>query len=123
MKFNEDELDELKIIFNSCQHLESIKIRCRNDFLSEKEVLEAVANHSPKSFYELIIVYGSNSNLFSKDLESFFVSWKSRIPKKSLNLIIIKNYRYWSLEEKEDNMKIIEKYINLGVVKVGTKIQ
>ena len=74
--------------------------------------MEAVARHSPKNFYELSV---SNvpSELSPKDLESFFIIWKNRIPKKSLCLSInlAKN------EDYEENMKIIEKYKNLGVIK------
>ena len=52
----------------------------------------------------------------------FFISWENRIPKKSLSLTIIWANNYRSLEKNEDNMKIIEKYINLGIIKkFGTK--
>ncbi|RIA89035.1 hypothetical protein C1645_825395, partial [Glomus cerebriforme] len=83
----------------------------------EKEILETVANHSPKNFYELKIYNISNSELLPEDLESFFISWKNRDSKKSLNLIIIRNNYIISLEVNEENMKIIEKYKNLGIIK------
>ncbi|RIA91597.1 hypothetical protein C1645_821825 [Glomus cerebriforme] len=65
--FNFDKLDTLKIIFNSCQYLESIKIWYGEGYLGENE-----------------------------------------------NDFII------SLENNEENMKIIEKYKNLGIIKFKT---
>ncbi|RIA91910.1 hypothetical protein C1645_875123 [Glomus cerebriforme] len=118
--FKNDELDILKIIFNSCQYLESIEIWCGNTYLSEKEVLETIAKHSPKNFCELKMYNNSISKLIPKDLETFFISWLNRIPKKLLTLIIIKE-DYNSLEDDEENMKIIDKYENLGVIKFETK--
>ena len=43
-------LSILKTIFNRCQQLVSIEIWCEKRFLSEREALELVANHSPKNF-------------------------------------------------------------------------
>ena len=34
--FKNDELETLKTVFNACQYLESIKIWCGDEFLSEK---------------------------------------------------------------------------------------
>ena len=106
----------MRDIFNGCQYLESIKIWCGGRCLDEKEILEVVAANSQKNFYELKIYNYSDSELLSEDLESFFVSWKDRIPRKSLSLIIIENI-YRSLEKDENNMKIIQKYKSLGVIK------
>src|SRR5690348_12602342 len=95
-------------------------LRCnkKKDYnLNEKEVLEVVAMNSPKNFHELKIHNYSTSVLLPDDLESFFVSWKDRIPSKSLSLIIIKDEFSHSLEMDENNMKIIEKYKNLGIIK------
>ncbi|RIA84330.1 hypothetical protein C1645_832444 [Glomus cerebriforme] len=114
--FNDDELDTLRTIFNSCRYLESIKFYCGKSLLSEKEILEIVAEHSPENFYELKIYNRSNSNLLPEELENFFISWKSRTSKKSLSLIIIKHYNYNSLEINEENMKIINHYKNSGVI-------
>ena len=56
--------------------------------------------------------------MLPEDLESFFVSWKDRIPRKSLSLIIIKGTSsYRTLEKDENNMKMIQKYKSLGVIK------
>src|SRR2546423_10514295 len=84
--------------------------------------------YSPKYFYELKIYNeqsyrllsgnGRPSKLLSEDLESFFISWKSRIPKKSLSLILIKfDYEDDDLDTNEENMKVIEKYKELGIIK------
>ena len=114
--FNEGEIGILRDIFNSCQYLESIRIWCGRDYLDEKEMLDVVVASSQKNFYELKIYNDSDSELLSEDLESFFVSWKDRIPRKSLSLIIIEGV-YHSLEKDENNMKMIQKYKSLGVIK------
>ncbi|GBC02597.1 hypothetical protein RclHR1_00470027 [Rhizophagus clarus] len=119
---NHGEINTLKTIFNSCQYLESIKIWCgksysgeERTYLSEKEVFETVTNHSPSNFCELKIYYISNSDFVSpEDLESFFINWKNRVPKKLLRLIINKNN---NIEVNEENKKIAEKYENLGIIK------
>ena len=116
--FKNGELDLLKTIFNNCQYLESIQVRCGNYFLNEKEMLEVVVKYSPKYFYELKIYNnGRSSKLLSEDLESFFISWKRRTPKKSLALIIIKSYYNNGLDTNEENIKVIEKYKELGIIK------
>jgi hypothetical protein len=78
----------LKIVFNTCQYLESIKIWCGGEFLSEKEALEMVAKYSPKNFNELklyITIYYYSSRLsklpLPEELESLFVSWTNRTSK------------------------------------------
>ncbi len=112
-------LKSLEEIFMKCQQLESIKIWCGEYFLNEKESLEVVARCSPENFSELKIYYTCNvrSELLPEELESFFTSWTNRIPKNSISLILIKGYCANSLESKKENMRIIEKYINLGVIK------
>ena len=79
--------------------------------------LKIVAKHSPKNFHELKVYNSSHSKLLPEDLEYFFICWNNRIPKKSLSLIIIKDYYYNSLEVNEENIKLIEKYKTLGVIK------
>jgi hypothetical protein len=56
------------------------------------------------------------------DLESFFKSWEIRTPKKLLSLIIIKDgeNNCKSIDDHEENMKIITIYKNLGIIKFGT---
>ena len=53
--------------------------------------------------------------MIPEDLESFFISWENRTSKKSLSLIIVDDFS--RLKVQKENMKIIEKYINLGVVR------
>ncbi|RIA92332.1 hypothetical protein C1645_736427 [Glomus cerebriforme] len=115
--FDNDELDALRNIFDSCDNLESIKLWCGKDcYLNEKEVLKTVANYSPKNFYELKLYTVSDSELQPEDLESFLISWKNRPLKKTLNLIIIKSHCD-SIDVNEKNMEIIERYKNLGTIK------
>jgi hypothetical protein len=116
------ELDILKTIFISCQNLKCIKILCGKRYLNEKEVLETVANYSPNNFHELKLYCNSHSSLCSipsKDLETFFISWKNRKSKKSLTLILIENN--YKINLGEENTKIVEKYKSLGIVKFETK--
>ena len=55
---------------------------------------------------------------FCRELEEFFISWKNRIPKKSLSFTILRDScGGTSLEENLKIMKIIEKYIRLGIIK------
>ncbi|RIA80649.1 hypothetical protein C1645_838324 [Glomus cerebriforme] len=115
VNFVNGEKDTLRIIFNNCQYLEGIKIRCGRIFLSEKEVLKIIAKHSSKNFHELIIYNNSSLELTPKILESFFLSWKNQTSKKSI-IFIIKSY-YNSLEDNEEKMKIIEKYKNYSIIK------
>ncbi|RIA83776.1 hypothetical protein C1645_833255 [Glomus cerebriforme] len=112
ISFKNSELDTLRIIFNSCQYLESIKVNCGIYWLKEKEVLETITKYSPKTFCELKICHYSDSELLPEDLESFFINWKNR---PSFTLIINKNYGCINLEV--ENMKIIKKYKNLDIIK------
>ena len=108
----------LKKIFNNCQYLESIKIWCADYYLSEKDLLEVVAEYSPSNIYELKLCYGfeAQSELLPEELESFFISWTNRIPQKSLSFIIIYNDAD-TLADNYENKQIIEKYIELGIIK------
>ncbi|GBB85065.1 hypothetical protein RclHR1_11640003 [Rhizophagus clarus] len=117
--FNNNEIDILKVIFNNCEYLESIKVWCGKHYLSEKKVFETVANYSPNNFYELKIDNISHSDISPEDLEPFFISWKNRITKRILSLIIIKEYCK-NLDDDEENMEIIKKYENLGIIRFRT---
>ncbi len=113
-----DEMNILKTIFNNCQHLESIKIWCGDEFLDEKEMLEVVAKYSPQNFHELKVFNESPSELLSKDLESFLINWGNRLPQKPLTLIVNKNdFSDYSLGVNEENIATIEKYKQLGIIK------
>jgi hypothetical protein len=125
--YSRDEVNTLKTTFINCKYLESIKIVCGLMYLKEKEVFETVANYSPDNFGELKMIIVSNPNVSSEDLESFFINWKNRKSKKLLKLTIIKlkidqidPSTCESLDENKENMKIIEKYENLGIIKFGT---
>ena len=105
---------ELETIFKCLQHLEKIKILCNNRHLNKKKLLDIVAKHSPKHFYKLKLHYtlGMRSKLLpAEELESFFISWKNRSPQRSLSLFI----RNGNLDD--ENLKIIEKYKKLGIIK------
>ncbi|RIA96742.1 hypothetical protein C1645_871843 [Glomus cerebriforme] len=117
--FKNNELETMKIVFNSCQYLESINIWCGGKFLSEKEALESIVKYSHENFYEIIWsyqYYHVQLKLLPEELESFFISWMDRVPQKSLYLVTIKNNAY-SLDASDENMEIINKYIKLNVIK------
>jgi len=121
--FKNDE--SLKIVFNSCQYLESIVIWCGRygeELLNEKDALEIVVKYSPESFCQLTLNYigYSHSILSPEELESYFVIWASRSPQKSLSLIISGYYGGTSLDK---NMEIINKYIELGIIKKFNRIR
>jgi hypothetical protein len=112
---DKSEIDTLKNIFISCKYLESITILC--DYC-EDEVLNTVLNYSSNNFHELKLVdnyYDTYFDVSPKVLESFFVSWRNRTPKKLLSLIFIGAFT------NKENLKIIEKYENLGIIKFCTK--
>ena len=80
-----------------------------------------VAKDSPQSFHELRINYEdySCSVLFSEGLESFFINWMNRTSQRSLSFIINSYFgSKWSIATAAvDNVRIIQKYIKLGVIK------
>ena len=61
-----DKPEVLKKIFNNCQYLESIKIWCGDYYLSENDLLEVVAEYSPRNFHELKLCYRKIKILFYK---------------------------------------------------------
>jgi len=81
-------------------------------------MLGIIAKHSPRNFYRLRIYHHGKSNLPPETLESFFISWGKRTPQRSLILTIFNN-RNLGLTSKENKM-ILEKYKNLGVIRVST---
>ncbi len=116
-RFENNELETLKLVFNNCQYLESVKLWCGGQFLSKKEALEAVVKYS-QNISELILyhVYDMCSRLLPEELKSFFINWTNRVTLKSLSLIIVNNDEQ-SLDANDENMEIIEKYIKLGIIK------
>ena len=121
--FKNNELETLKIISNNCQYLESIKIWCGVEYLSEKEALDTVIKYMKYSpnLYKLKLYYLEDyvdSELLPEELESFFISWTNRIPQKSLSLVIYNfDSNENSLDTNNENMEIIKKYTKLGVIK------
>ncbi len=113
----------LKFIFKECKKLESIEILRHGTYLSGKKLLEIVAKHSPKNFHELKL-HDYYAELDSEDLESFFIEWKNRNPRKLLTLIFedicYKNDENNDNKNKKNygNEEVIEKYEKLGVVNV-----
>ena len=94
--------------------------------MSEKEAFEAFAKYSHKNVSELILyhLYVVESILLPEELESFFISWTNRVPQKSLSLVVVTDkYVENSFDKCVENMKIIKKYINLGVIKKCKKFQ
>ncbi|GET00360.1 hypothetical protein GLOIN_2v1715049 [Rhizophagus clarus] len=118
--FRKSELKSLKKILNSCEHLESIKIWCSGQYLSEKEAIGAVVKHSHENFSELILhhLFRSQSRSFPEELESFFKTWSNRELQKPFSLVIVTNAScVKSLDKFNENVEIIKKYIKLGIIK------
>ncbi|RIA80895.1 hypothetical protein C1645_865948 [Glomus cerebriforme] len=116
--FKNYELETLEIVFNNCKYLERIYIWCGGKYLSEKEALDAALEYSRENIFELTLyhLYDVDSKLLPEELESFFMNWTNRIQPKSLSLTIVNNDDN-SLHTSDENMKIIEKYTKLGVIK------
>jgi len=87
LKYNE--IEALKVIFNSCQQLETIGVWCGEHYLNEVELLEVVVKYSPKNFYELKINYIGHTELSPDELEPIFTGWANCRPQKSLSEEII----------------------------------
>ena len=79
--FKKDELETLKMIFDGCQKLESMKFWCHDNerFLNKNEMFEVIAKHSPKAFHELKLYYIEKLKLLPED-------------QKLLSFIVVKNY-------------------------------
>ncbi|GBB98782.1 hypothetical protein RclHR1_03320008 [Rhizophagus clarus] len=116
--FKNDELETLESVFNNCRYLESIKLWCGDVYLSEKEALEMVIRCSSDNMCEIILyhLFNVRPRLLPVELESLLIEWKNRKPQKSLSLIIV-NIDDKSLDANDENMKLIDKYIKLGVIK------
>ena len=112
------EVKTLEAILKSCQQLESIETWCGHalfgDYLNENKLLEMVVKYSPKTFYGLKMHFECDTELFSEELESVFISWEDRKSQKplSLNIISIND-----LNVKKESMEEIEKFKKLGVIK------
>ncbi|GBC04910.1 hypothetical protein RclHR1_05940001 [Rhizophagus clarus] len=111
-----NELDTLEIILDSCRYLKAIKIWCGDSYLKDKEALEAVMKYS-KNISEIVLDYQDDvqTRMLPEDLEYIFTRYNSQ---RSV-LLVVNNYFdiMNSLEKNSENMKIIRKYIGLGVIK------
>ncbi|EXX76305.1 hypothetical protein RirG_034430 [Rhizophagus irregularis DAOM 197198w] len=117
LSYENYELESLKEIFNNCQNLESIKVKCEGEY--EKELLDVISEYSPNNFSELGLYYSydAKSKLLPDTFETFFVNWKNRTSLKSISLIIDSYSGKNIFDNYEEIMKVIEKYIKLGVIK------
>ncbi|CAG8589221.1 9944_t:CDS:1 [Funneliformis caledonium] len=114
-------LDSLKLILNGCEQLESMDIlssvNCRGcqDFI----LLEMIVEFSPKKFHELKVDMGSCVDqviAFQWGFEPIFKCWANRVPCIPLSLTI--NSKLESeITMEESNVKVIEEFIKLGVIK------
>ncbi|CAG8664037.1 17277_t:CDS:1 [Funneliformis caledonium] len=116
--FMRNEAETLIGVLSNCHRLEGIEVLCGDSYLNEIELFKIVAKYSPKPFYKLTLhLYKTHSKLLTKELESFFTSWKDRTPQKPLNFTINAAQAVNNLDFKKQNMKVIEKFIKLGVIK------
>ena len=81
-------------------------------------MLEVVIKYSSQEFHELKIRWRSSTEfvrteIFLEELEPIFLSWANR--RKSLSLIIKDIYS--KLKVEKENMKVIEKFKRLGIIK------
>ncbi|CAB4380722.1 hypothetical protein RhiirA1_464661 [Rhizophagus irregularis] len=114
-------VESLKIFFNRCQQLECFETHY-NYGLSERDILGALAEYSPKNFFKLKLLYYSYSQLTPDDLEEFFINWKNRLQQKSFYFTMIGKFNniddsYINRLKNDENMKMIEKYKKLGIIK------
>ncbi|CAG8672552.1 6974_t:CDS:1 [Funneliformis mosseae] len=118
-RFMRNELETLMTVFNGCQSLESLKLKCGAGNLKESEMLDVVSKYSPKNFHELKIDNDTESELSPVELESFFINWMDRTPHQPISFILVGD-RFISSYR---NMEVIENYVRLGVVKkFGTEM-
>jgi len=115
-RFMEDE--GLQFVMNHCRRLEGVKVYCSHGFLDEFDLLKTIVEDSPQSFREVKICYTSfpETELNPSDLEFFFTGWKNRVPRRSLSLVITDHFNKCKLINNSESMKIIEKYVRLGVI-------
>ncbi|GBB99912.1 hypothetical protein RclHR1_03680007 [Rhizophagus clarus] len=110
------ELETLEIIFDGCQYLESIKIWCGGLFLNDMRALQIVMKYS-KNINEIVLDYRNNVRfkILPKELETIFMNNTSRKP---FSLVVNNDFDIInSLDKNGENIKIIEKYIKLGMIK------
>ncbi|GBB87620.1 hypothetical protein RclHR1_01410003 [Rhizophagus clarus] len=114
-------VESLKLFLNRCQQLECFETHY-NYGLSERDILGALAESSPKNFFKLKLLYYSYSQLTPEDLEDFFINWKNRVQQKSFYFTMIGKFNniddyYINRLKNDESMKMIEKYKKLGILK------
>ena len=89
--FRNGEIETLKMIFDGCQRLERIGISYGANYFNESELLEVIANHSPKKFHEIKLdqLVLSPKEISLNELEPIFKSWARRQSQKPLSLVIM----------------------------------
>jgi hypothetical protein len=114
--FKNNELETLKIVLHNCQYLESIKVWCGGEYLSEKEALEMIAKYSHNHICEIILhhLFEIRLELLPEDLEKFLLSWVNR---KSLSWVVVNRNDANNLTLHSKKMKFLEKYIKSGVIR------
>jgi hypothetical protein len=83
--------------------------------------LKLVVKHSPEHFYELKLFEVGNSELYSDELESFFIGWKDRVPQRLFSFVT--EYGRIKTKDKECMIEIINSYKNMGVVNKNSHIE
>ncbi|PKY50453.1 hypothetical protein RhiirA4_466955 [Rhizophagus irregularis] len=54
---------------------------------------------------------------WSEKIRVLFINWTNRVPQKSLSLVIVIYDEENSLDKNDENIKIINKYTKLGIIK------
>ncbi|RIA80052.1 hypothetical protein C1645_839388 [Glomus cerebriforme] len=108
--FGESNNDLNLSIAKFCPNLKKLFVEFNND-----EIVTLITLFNNCKYLESI---GSwfGRELIPENLETFFLNWKNRIPLKPINLIVFKN-NDMGLESNRENLKIIEKYKNLNIIK------
>ncbi|GBC10273.1 hypothetical protein RclHR1_00950010 [Rhizophagus clarus] len=114
--------NELELILKSCKYLKSIEIFCGDKLLSEKEALSEVVKYSHENISEIILrlhyCCTQPEELLPKELESLIAGLANYVPQRALSLVIVTNdHCKESFDKNEKNMKVVKKYIELGVIK------
>jgi hypothetical protein len=109
--------DDLRVIFEKCQQLESLKINYNT--IDIKELLEVIINYSPKNFFQLKHHYEfkMDQKLTTDVLKYFFMNWGKRVPLKPFSWIITDLFNKNRFSKEPENKELINNYIELGVIK------
>ncbi|GBC41188.2 hypothetical protein GLOIN_2v1784405 [Rhizophagus irregularis DAOM 181602=DAOM 197198] len=86
---------------------------------SDKALRSSIAKFCP-NLKSLFIIFRNDSDASPDYLESFFISWERRTPKKLLSFIIIVDAEF-DFTYSCEILEIIEKYDDLGIIKFITK--